>query len=280
MRTGYQFLLLISSFFFVSGFTWSSQVEETTSFNFKKDLLLMHFDCKTDVDDIHSAAALKMLMSDSCFSNVDYYAVAGTYGIQEGLYVPPNELFKLAFGDKWADAHADREKAINKMKDVTLKCLLTGGNIWIAEAGQSDFSAELIKAIQKDAPTINTSKQIHIVQHSNWNEEVTTPESLSFVKQNSVYHKIPDGNAVGNGTPGFRTPDYSDWQTKVQDPEFLKIWSLAVEIGMKYNGKAGRYNNEAVASGGLDFSDLSEVCWILGLQQMKDTEEFFNRFGR
>lgn len=177
MRTGYQFLLLISSFFFVSGFTWSSQVEETTSFNFKKDLLLMHFDCKTDVDDIHSAAALKMLMSDSCFSNVDYYAVAGTYGIQEGLYVPPNELFKLAFGDKWVDAHADREKAINKMKDVTLKCLLTGGNIWIAEAGQSDFSAELIKAIQKDAPTVNTSKQIHIVQHSNWNEEVTTPKA-------------------------------------------------------------------------------------------------------
>ncbi|WP_303922781.1 hypothetical protein [Draconibacterium sediminis] len=269
-------LLLLSTYCF----SCANEPEKEKRFNAEKDLLVMQFDCKTDVDDIHSAAAFKTLLSSPEFKKVNYFAVAGTYGIQEGLYVPPNELFQQAFKDKWADAHANRTKAIEQMKEVSLQCLQKGGNVWIAEAGQSDFSAALIKAIQKHTPEIKTTERIHIVQHSNWNEEVTSPESLAYAKANSNYHKIPDGNAVGNGTPGFRTPGYSDWKTKVKDAELLKLWQLAVEIGLKYNGKDGRYNNEAVAAEGLDFSDLSEVCWILGLQEIKDTDEFFNTFGR
>ena len=38
--------------------------------------------------------------------------------------------------------------------------------------------------------------------------------------------------------------------------------------------------NEAISAGGLDFSDHSEVCWILGLQDIKDTEEFFNLYAQ
>jgi hypothetical protein len=54
-------------------------------FNMEKDFLLAQFDCKTDVDDIHTMAALATLLSDSCFSTVNYHAVTGTYGIQKGL---------------------------------------------------------------------------------------------------------------------------------------------------------------------------------------------------
>lgn len=277
MKKTYIFILLIFS---TSCFSAANQPEKEKRFNAEKDLLVMQFDCKTDVDDIHSAAAFKTLLSSPEFRAVNYFAVAGTYGIQEGLYVPPNELFQQAFEDKWTDAHSNKVKAIDKMKSVTLQYLHKGGNVWIAEAGQSDFSAELIKAIQKDAPEINTAERIHIVQHSNWNEEVTSANSLAFVKANSNYHKIPDGNAEGNGTPGFRTPEYNGWKTKIKDVELLSLWELAVEIGLKYNGKDGRYNNEAVATDGLDFSDLSEVCWILGLEEIKDTDEFFNTFGR
>ena len=28
-----------------------------------------------------------------------------------------------------------------------------------------------------------------------------------------------------------------------------------------------------------NFSDLSEVCWILGLEGIHDTQEFFNRYA-
>ncbi len=248
-------------------------------FNIEKDLLLAQFDCKTDVDDVHAAAALITLLSNPNFSKTKYHAVAGTYGVQEGLYVPPNDLFQLAFGSNWSDAHTDVESAIKRVKAIAESTLSNGGNIWIAEGGQSDFSAKLVKRIQADQPNVKTSQRIHVVQHADWNEQVTSPESLQFVKQNTVYHKIPDGNYVGNGTPGFRSPEFTNWKSKTKNPRLREIWQLAVDIGIKYNGKEGRYNNPAVSAGGLDFSDLSETCWILGMESIKDTEQFFNLYA-
>lgn len=249
------------------------------NFNIEKDLLLVQFDCKTDVDDLHTVAAFRTLVSHQPYSQINYHAVAGTYGTQEGLYVPPNDLFQLAFGDNWTDAHNNMKGAVEKVKSRVIKTLLQGGDVWIADAGQSDFSAELVSAVQQDLPEIETSKRIHVVQHAEWNEEVTTPEKLDFVKRNTDYTKIPDGNGVGNGTPGFRDPEFTNWDDKITDPELTEIWQLAVDLGNKYNGKEGRYNNEAVLAGGLDFSDLSEVCWILGLQDIKDTEQFFKQYA-
>lgn len=248
-------------------------------FNIEKDLLLVQFDCKTDVDDLYSVAALVTLMCDSNFSKIQYHAVAGTYGTQEGLYVPPNDLFQLSFGNNWTDADENFRDAIEKVKVIALKTLIKHGDIWIAEAGQSDFTAGLIKAIQLDLPEINVSKRIHVVQHSDWNEKSTSAESLQFVKENSDYQKIPDGNAVGNGTPGFRDPEYTYWKDKITNPKLIEVWQLATDLSNKYNGKEGRYYNKAISAGGLDFSDFSEVCWILGVQNIKDTEQFFNVYS-
>lgn len=119
----------------------------TGTFNMEKDLLLVQFDCKTDVDDIHTMAALATLLSDSNFSTVNYHVVAGTYGIQEGLYVPPNDLLRLAFDTKWTDAHEDFKSAVKKVKDLITITLANQGDIWIADAGQSDFTAELVQAV-------------------------------------------------------------------------------------------------------------------------------------
>ena len=249
-------------------------------FDLGKDLLLMHFDCKTDVDDLQAAAGLLTLMSHPNFMHVNYHAVAGTYGIQEGLYVPPNALFQKAFGKNWTDAHNRMGAAVEEVAQKAMTTLEAQGDIWIAEAGQSDFSAKLVKALQSKLPDLETTKRIHIVQHSDWNEEVTTPELLDFAKKNTDYHKIPDGNAVGNGTPGFRTPGYKQWKEQISNPELKSVWELAVDLSNKYNGKEGRYLNEAVEQNGVDFSDLSEVCWMLRLEDIKDTEEFFERYAR
>jgi hypothetical protein len=249
------------------------------NFNKEKDLLLVHFDCKTDVDDLQSAAALATLLNDSGYSGIQYHAVAGTYGVQEGLYVPPNELFQLAFGNNWTDAHENVQNAVNQVMVMVRKTLSDQGDIWIAEAGQSDFTASLIKAVQIELPDIRISQHIHVVQHSDWNENVTSPESLRFIKEIADYHKIPDGNVAGNGTPGFRSPEYTGWRNSIKDPKLLAIWQLAIDLSNQYNGKDGRYNNKAISAGGLDFSDLSEVCWILGLQHIRDTEEFFSLYS-
>ena len=272
-------LVLVTIFMSFKNNNEDKSNSQAGGFNIKEDLLLVQFDCKTDVDDLHTVAAFATLLSDSVFSTIKYHAVAGTYGIQGGLYVPPNDLFQLAFGDNWTDAHNNVILAVEKVKEIVKMALKNQGNIWIAEAGQSDFSAELIKAIQKDIPEINTTQCIHLVQHSDWNEKSTSPESLKFVKENSDYHKILDGNAVGNGTPGFRDPGYTNWEDKIKNPKLNEIWQFTINLSNKYNGKEGRYNNEAISAGGLDFSDLSEVCWILGVQDIKDTEHFFNLYS-
>ena len=248
-------------------------------FDRDKDLYLAHFDVKTDVDDVHAVAAVATMLADPRFSKIRYRAVAGTYGIQEGLYVPAERVFDLAFGDNWSDAHGDFDKALNEVRSLSIEALGDGGSIWIADGGQSDFSAALIRNIQKLMPEANVKDRVHVVQHADWNEEVTTPEDLAFVKESASYQKIPSGNAVGNGSPGFRSDTAVNWQEHVTDVRLTKTWTAAVEVANEYNGADGRYLNEAIQNGGLDFSDVAETAWIFGFGDLTDANDFFEEFS-
>lgn len=262
---------------YISLFQMSCLLGQNQKFDPEKDLLLAQFDCKTDVDDIHSVAGLATLLSHPNFESIRYHAVAGTYGIQEGLYVPANELFQSAFEDHWSDAHNDVVKAIQEVLRKVNTTLFRGGDVWIAEAGQSDFSAQWIKALIGMQPQLNVKKRIHIVQHSDWNEEVTTPELLAYVKTTIDYHKIPDGNVFDNGTPGFRSDERIKWKKYLKKSQKLKgLWQMAIDIGNAHNGREGRYLNTAISAGGLDFSDLSESCYILGIASLRDADAFFS----
>ena len=199
--------------------------------------------------------------------------------MQEGLYVPANELFDAAFGDRWSDAHADFASALTEVTALVLDVLNAGGDIWIAEAGQSDFSAALARNVAEAFPQSDATRRLHVVQHSDWNEEVTTPDDLAFVKQVATYNRIPDGNTVGNGTPGFRSEAAVAWRDHGLDADLVDIWEMAIEIANRFNGQEGRYLNEAIAAGGLDFSDVSETCWIFGYEDLADAEAFFREFG-
>jgi len=128
-------------------------------------------------------------------------------------------------------------------------------------------------------PTIDTKTQVHIVQHSDWNENQATADDLTYVKENTDYIKIPDGNVVGNGSPGFYTEEKVNWNNYITDPHILEVWGKAFEIVNKYNGKDGRYKNPAIASGGMDFSDVAETCWIFGFNDLKNAEQFFKKFS-
>jgi len=258
----------------------TSNVVNNNHFNLEKDLLLLQCDCKTDVDDIHVIAAFATLVASPQYKGLNYLPVAGTYGIQKGLYVPPEKLMKEAFGTKWANVHKNPEKSLKRVVDKAKRTLSQKGDVWIAEAGQSDFSAKLIKAIKNDLPKIDTKKRIHVVQHSDWNEKETTPEDLSYVKENTDYQKIPDGNKAGNGTPGFQVYNSIDWQSYFTDAQQIKLWELARKTAKQYVGKDGRYNNKSIAGGGFDFSDLVEVCWILGIEDISDVQTFFKAYAQ
>jgi len=256
-----------------------NNITQDDGFNIETDLLLANYDCKTDVDDLHSVAALATLIRSADYSKIKYHAVAGAYGIQEGLYVPPNPLFELAFGNKWTDAHANKKTAVQKVRALAVDVMDNEGDIWIAEAGQSDFSSSLLKFLSFRYMGQDLTKRVHIVQHSEWNESVTDSMSLAFVKEFAHYQKIPDGNALDNGTPGFRDPALTNWKSLIQNEELAAIWNLADEISQKYNGVDGRYLNEAIKAGGVDFSDFSEVCWILGIEDWKNAKDIFSGNG-
>jgi hypothetical protein len=248
-------------------------------FDTRRDLFLPQFDCKTDVDDLHSVAAVATMLLDERFAGVDYHAVAGAYGRQQGLYVPAPSLFDLAFGDNWSDAHSDYDGALATVIERVTAALLAGGSVWVAEAGQSDFTADWLAAVADEHPEIDLDERVHVVQHSDWNESVTTPEKLAFVKRTGRYHKIADGNATGNGTPGFRSESTNHWRSAFDLPDAGKTWRLAKEIGAQFNGRDGRYDNAAVASGGIDFSDTAETCWIFGFDDLFDVASFFETFS-
>ena len=246
-------------------------------FDLNKDFLLVHFDCKTDVDDLQTMAAFATLLSSSDYSNINYHIVTGTYGFQQGLYVPPNKLLELAFKNHWTDAHNNPTSAVTEVISRLKSAIELGGSIWIADAGQSDFTAKLIEVIMLEYPSLISTDRIHVIQHSEWNESVTTPSALQFVKNQSNYKKIADGNSLNNGTPGFKDANFTYWDTVISDPGLIDIWQLAVALSNQYNGKEERYLNEAIDSGGLDFSDLSEVCWILNLEDITDIDDFFSK---
>lgn len=271
--------VLISIFLSACGFQGDSAPDLLGRFDQGKDLYLAHFDVKTDVDDVHSVAGVATMLADPRFSRVRYHAVAGAYGIQEGLYVPAESVFELAFGDHWSDAHGDFDKALDEVRSLSVETLNNGGSIWIADGGQSDFSAALIRSIQERIPASTLKGRVHVVQHADWNEEVTTAEDLAFVKDSASYHKIPDGNAVGNGSPGFRSNTVVDWQEHVSDVRLTEIWTAALEVANRYNGADGRYLNEAIQAGGLDFSDVAETTWIFGFNDLVDAKDFFEEFS-
>ncbi|MDF4203038.1 hypothetical protein PXD56_08735 [Maribacter sp. SA7] len=256
----------------------NAAIAQESKFDISKDLLLVQLDCKTDIDDLHTSAGLATLLNHPDYKDLNYLAVAGTYGIQEGLYVPPNELMKLAFKSNWADADKEWEASIDIVVSKAMSIIENGGSIWIAEAGQSDFTADWVKKIRTKDPSLKIKDHIHVVQHSDWNESVTEPVKLMYVKTATDYHKIADGNAVGNGTPGLKSDSKVDWESKINNQHLTNVWNTAISLGNKYNGKDGRYLNESVAEGGLDFSDLSEVCYILDLMKIKDADEFFTYF--
>lgn len=257
----------------------ASAHENTVSRQFdpQSDLLLANFDSRPDVDDLHSVAALATILRSKPYDAIDYRAVAGAYGSQGGTYIDSPKLFDLAFGDRWVDAHNHRDRALATISEKVLAVLRAGGDVWVEEAGQSDFTADVLAVVRDKADSIETHKRFHVVQHSFWNESVTTEQKLQFVRNYSDYQKIPDGNGSGNGTPNYKYDGSEDWERVLADPAVGAIWKEAKRVADQYNGTT-EYDNPAVEAGGFDFSDTVEAVWFLGVEDVDTVEAFFDRF--
>ncbi|MEM9257529.1 MAG: hypothetical protein AAGA91_18965 [Pseudomonadota bacterium] len=198
---------------------------------------------------------------------------------------------QACFGDDWSYAHPkDSEQwrtAVSRVKNRVLLALARGGDIWIMEAGQSDFSADVLRALNDSEGDYDFKNRINVVQHSYFNHEFTTDVDLETVIERANYIRIPDGNASGNGTPRLVTYSGDHWQAlqnlerplgacwtearkhadrAIDDSEILEILTFK------------QFPNPSIAFGGMDFSDTVEAVWVLGITEIETVDDFFNEF--
>ena len=142
--------------------------------------------------------------------------------------------------------------------------------MWIAEGGQSDLSADVVRELLGRMPDLDTRRRIHLVQHSNWNEDKALDGDLRYVKATTDYIRIPDGNSGGNGTADLNDPSY--------DGPFIAT-ALAGPNGAGWRAAFDYYSPQRAR---LDFSDTVELLEILdvGTDQVDDIEDFADTFMR
>ena len=259
--------------------TDTDTVTETLgNFEIGKDLLLCNYDGKPDEDDLLAVAGLATMLSDSRFSGVDFHCTAGAYGTQNSTFLDEPDLFDIAFGSSnWANADDNWDNAVTIAASKGIAALNDGGDIWIAEAGQSDFSADVVRTIKSELSSIDTESRIHIVQHSTWNTNNTSDDDLAYVQANTDYHKIADGNDSGNGTPGLRTYDGDQWERILADPQVSDVWEEALAAANRWFGTD--WDNAHIEDGGFDFSDTVEAMWIFGFtDDSMGVTEFFDEY--
>ncbi|WP_075604013.1 hypothetical protein [Saccharicrinis aurantiacus] len=259
-------------------------------FNKKKDILIAQFDSKPDPDDIHAQAALGCMLLHKDLKGVNYYAVAGAVGIQNGKYIDSEELFNMAFGKKWTDAHTDWEGSVQKITNKVAPILKKGGKVWVQEAGQSNITADWIKELLTLFPEDIIKSNVIVAQHSNWNEDKTDSTDLAYVKSKTSYFALDDGNAAPDADWGDRgsysTPEYrskdSKWIELAKSSANKKAGALWVE--------ADRIITEMFPDGfpeewsyihhnGVDYSDCVENWWIFNIGELADDNaKFWDRY--
>lgn len=236
------------------------------SFDRSRDLVALHFDHAPDPDDGHAAAAGYIVSQEL---NLDVIVVGGAYGVwNAGRYVSASEgLMTSIWGNQWLDAHNNRSSAVAVATSRWAATLAAGGDVWIAEGGQSDFTAAVVRSIQQQFPEFQTTSRIHLIQHSQWNEDHANASDLSFVKSNTRYVRIEDGNNP-NSTADFRSETPDSFVSTARSTRYAGVWNSAFSYLSPYEK--------------LDFSDSVELMHILGIGTgtIATVEQFADRFMR
>jgi len=257
-------------------------------FDLNDDFLLANFDLRPDEDDVHAAAALASMLQHPDLAGVDYHAVAGAYGIQGNTYITAAtpELFTTLFGAKntfWSDRHNEKTTTENRIRDKIVTVLNAGNQVFIQEAGQSDFTYDVLQKVINESNGVNAAKvkaNVVVVQHSDWNENQATASKLNWVKANTDYERIADGNSGNNGTPQFKS-NSSTWLNQAKagsnpNTNSKNYWTQADAVCDNF---AAGWENPTISGGGIDYSDCVEVWWIFNIGNTADNvSKFWDRY--
>lgn len=214
-------------------------------FNPVADLLVLHYDF-AHLDDGHAAMTAREIVT---WFDLDPLVVAGTQATESNSYVHPYEqMMNAAWTGVWLDAGATRAASIATAADRWLATLDAGGHVWVADGGVSDFTAEVAGEVQRRRPAVDLATRLHVVQHSQRNEDATRSDDLEFVRGNSEYVRIDDGNGP-NGSADLNGPSGS-FEAAASGGDTAPAWVVAFNY---------------MSAGELDFSDTVELLHIVGL---------------
>jgi hypothetical protein len=152
-------------------------------------------------------------------------AVSGAYGKNAGEFNANSDaVMDAAWNDcgEWLAAHTDREYVVIELRKRWITVLKDNGDIWVKEGGQSDITADVVKRIRNQAPYLDTATRIHVVQHSQWNEDQTTDAALTYARENTQYVRIRDANAYLNIKGG----DRASVEAASSHPNFGTAWRV------------------------------------------------------
>ncbi len=262
-----------------------------------KDAVFFFFDNKPDADDIQSQAGVGTMLRDPRFRGLNYWGVLGTTGQQRSAFLNSNTVMDLCLGaGNWVLSHpitsgptgsprgtSQWNNALNQTQSRALSVLNGGGDIFIVEAGQSDFSADLVRRIKQRNGSINTKQRVHIYQHSTlpaFNERQTREADLNYVMNNTDYTRVPNGNSGGNGSPQLTSRSGAQFNKAISlGAGAGACWREARRVANANNfGGNGHYENPSIEAGGFDFSDVVEFTYFTGFNSLRNVNDFFNEF--
>ena len=227
------------------------------------DLMSLHWDCSYDYDDLQAMVATRLMLDDNDF---DHIAVSGARrfshpdtnpGCHEhmvGLFPSVPTFSNLNGGP------GNNPEAVATVATIWQLVLAEGNDVWIAEGGPSDFTADVLRVLQ--ARGVGDLDRIHVVQHSvpspgrlGWNEVMTHPDNIALVQSVTDYIGIGNGNDGNNSTPEYYVKNHQNaagFQQAALQSTYANAWAFAFS----------QVHNETRI---VDFSDAVEVAYILGI---------------
>lgn len=223
------------------------------------DLISLHYDHAPDRDDGHATVAALMVVTKF---GIQPHVVSGAYGQHnDHRYQPPAEqVMQATWGNNWLNAHSNWQNSVNRTATRWIQTINAGGDVYVAEGGQADFTADVVREIRRQT-SINTKTRITVVQHSAWNERMANASDLAYVRAQTDYVKINDGNNE-NGTADLNKRSDS-FVAAARSGQFSDQWNAAFDY--------------LSPSSKLDFSDTVELLHILDVG--KNIVATVNDFG-
>lgn len=223
-----------------------------------RDAIWLHHDFGGDPDDFTAIVANRSVADELQLDIAG--VVSGTVGDGRNWKQAGKDLADSLFNNSYA---ADDTNSVGQVAAQWRATITNGGRVYVAEAGTSDFTADVLRELSD----LDRSK-ITVVQHSTAsNEAQTASNDLALVKSVTDYVLVDNGNVGGNNSAGLMSTNDSvrnEFQEAALQTQYSSQWQVAFDQQAASPNLADR----------IDFSDTVELLYIVGDDTTKTISQF------